>query len=274
MKIKLMEWNINQRGRSSNYIPDCIVDQIEEDINIIILTEFNNNAKNVKEFKSKLVSKGFQYVTTNYTIQEYANDILIAIKSTKNANIEIEDFEWKHAYSSDLNFNELSEIPENLCVKLSICNRKVNLWGVRIKELKSDYVGRLHQMLNLMSWINPREINILAGDFNNLRENTQVSSWSLQILDEILDDKYVRITPENHSWGVSQKCDGTFDGYIKNDHLIHSKCNEIQNVKVEKYNWDFLDIDVNCKLKEESSRIHIENGIPDHGILRVEMEIK
>ena len=51
MELNIMEWNIHQKGRqyskgrsADGSIPDWIVDEIPNDMNIVVFTEFNTHA--------------------------------------------------------------------------------------------------------------------------------------------------------------------------------------------------------------------------------------
>ena len=48
MELNIMEWNIHQKGRqysngrsADNPIPDWIIDEVPNDMNIVVFTEFN-----------------------------------------------------------------------------------------------------------------------------------------------------------------------------------------------------------------------------------------
>lgn len=285
MILKLMEWNIHQQGRHWNgknkksgdgSIPLWIVDKIPDDRNAVVFTEFNSHADNVEEFYMKLEEKHFQYSSTNYKCG-WSNDVLIAIRGD---DICVESISSVKAYpdlsNTNININ-YDTIPENLRIDARINERLVHIWGIRIKDLKSSYSKRKTEMKMLMEWVNFVDgINIIVGDFNNLRENTLEKDWNISELDKLLGENYRRKTPENHSWGVAIKEDEYyFDGYIKNDHLIYSNSNDIYDAKVELYNWDFLD-KCNysiCEPKYGKSQLNIPVGEPDHGILLGEIKL-
>ena len=283
MKLKIMEWNIHQQGRQWNGktqtsndgdIPLWIIDQISDDISIVVLTEFNSHAKNTEEFYNKLMKKGFFYSSTNYSCG-WANDILIAVRG--DAIVENVSFVKAYPDSPNTTFNiDWDAIPENIRVDIRIEDKLVHLWGIRIKDLKSNYEKRNNEMEMLVHWIKEVDgINYLVGDFNNLREDTHITDWNLIVLDNLLGANFERITPKNHSWGVSKLVsDNTFDGYIKNDHFIYSK-GDIKSVTAEEYKWTYLK---NCQYTLEEgkfgkNKLNIPVGEPDHGILIVEVYI-
>lgn len=275
IKLKIMEWNIHQQGRQyknrksgDGEIPLWIVNEIPDDVNIVVFTEFNYHAQNVLGFYNSLTAKGFCYSTTNYSCA-WSNDILIAIRGKE---IAIKSTSHVKAYSDipnttlDVSFDN---IPENLRVDINVNGIDIHFWGIRIKGLNGKYEKRKIEMETVMHWLQEADgINILVGDFNNLKENTtRIKEWNLTVLDNLLGYTFERKTPNNHSWGVSQsRDDGSFDGYIKNDHLIHTK--EI-HATVESYIWKFLE---NCNYSLKSSQygkkeLNIPVGEPDHGIL-------
>lgn len=278
MTLKIMEWNIHQQGRQwkekiseDRDMPLWIIDQIDDDMDIVVFTEFNSHAQKIDDFYDKLSKKGFFYSTTNYSCG-YSNDILIAIR--KDERFVVEEVKYVKAYPNSpyITFDcDWSKIPENLRVDIKIDEKHVSIWGIRIKELNADYQKRSVEMETVMRWLKKVDgINILLGDFNNLREGTPEKHWNLTVLDNLLGVNYKRITPENHSWGVSQSvADNDYDGYIKNDHIISSVGTGIKNVTVEPYKWDYL-ANFKYPLEEEKygkRKLKIPIGEPDHGIL-------
>ncbi|TDM16038.1 endonuclease/exonuclease/phosphatase family protein [Macrococcoides caseolyticum] len=269
MEVKIMEWNINQRGRTGKTIPLWILDKVPDDINIIILTEFNCRAENINEFYTRMECMGFYYVTTNYSFK-YANDIFIAIR---DKGIRVESISYFKAYPDEPNSTcciDWDSIPENLRIDVIIDNNLVTILGIRIKELKGDYDSRRIEMETVMKWV--KEISnpiVILGDFNNLRDNTPIAEWNLNVLDNLLGSDFIRTTPTNHSWGLAY-FNGQFDGYIKNDHII---CKNISRCTVEQYDWNFAKhyrLDVIDKFGKQ--KLIIPVGEPDHGILFAKIE--
>lgn len=272
MELNIMEWNIHQQGRQYNNrtsqdgeIPLWIVDEIPSDANIVIFTEFNCYAQNIQQFYKLLIAKGFCYSTTSYSCA-WSNDILIAVRGE---DIKIKSTSFVKAYSDIPNTTlniDWDSIPENLRVDIRVNEKDIHIWGIRIKDLKGDYKKRSLEMKQVMKWLNAIEgISIIAGDFNNLRENTHETEWNLMVLDNLLGDSFKRETPQNCSWGVSLS-NGEFDGYIKNDHLI---CTKELVATVKPYEWSFIE-QCNYKLREPyygKQGLIIPDCQPDHGIL-------
>lgn len=276
-KLKIMEWNIHQQGRQwdgkSNDcgIPLWIVDQIDDDINIVVFTEFNSHAQNIEYFYQKLQKKGYSYSTTSYSCG-WANDILIAVKAEETLVVEAVTYVKAYPDLPNTSFDiDWSNIPENLRIDVIIDEMRVHIWGIRIKDLNSDYKKRSFEMSTVMKWLEKVDgVNLLVGDFNNLRDNTPETDWNLTVLDSLLGKNYKRITPANNSWGVSQtEANKKIDGYIRNDHIIYSVGTVIKNVEVEPYRWTFL---YNCsytlgELNYGKRNLNIPVGEPDHGML-------
>lgn len=270
MEVKIMEWNINQRGRTGKTIPLWILDKVPDDINIIVLTEFNCRAENIDEFYKKIQDMGFSYCNTYYSYK-YANDILIAVRGKE---IKVESVSYFKAYPDEPNSTcciDWDSIPENLRVDVTVNNKPVSILGIRIKVLERDYDSRRIEMETVMRWV--KEISnpiVILGDFNNLRVNTPIQDWNLSVLDELLGSDFIRTTPTNHSWGLAY-FNGQFDGYIKNDHII---CKNINQCTVEQYDWNFAKHyrrGVIDRFGKQKSIIPV--GEPDHGILFAKIEL-
>ena len=277
MELNIMEWNIHQKGRQYSNgksgdgpIPVWIVDEVPDDVNIVVFTEFNSHAQNVSDIYEKLEDKGFRcHYTTTYMCA-WSNDILIAIRGEQIKVSSSFPPSFENAYPSPSSFanddHYFDTVPENMRVSIQVNGKDIHIWGIRIKDLRGNYKDRKTEMCTVMKWLKEKDgISILVGDFNNLREKTPEKEWNLNVLDGLLGDSFKRETPSNCSWGVSMS-NGKYDGYIKNDHLIHS--NEIK-ATIEPYRWDFIK-KVNYKTKASSygkQSLIIPDCEPDHGIL-------
>lgn len=276
--LTALEWNIHQQGRRSKKIPLDIIDYIDGK-DIIVLLEINTESENFNEFCNRLTLKGYSFYMTSYKDSPYANDILIAVKLKKN--IYVKDVTYHKAYGNSLQI-DYDCIPENLFVHLEINSKCYVVAGVRIKELKGDYAKRKEQMETFMNWVGCIEEPVFVlGDFNNLREKTTIKEWNLNVLDNIINEQFHRITPkENHSFGVCYDIsEKKYDGYIKNDHLLVSSI--VENWKTIKisYDWELL-INNLGRVKVESKankfgkqEIRIAPGFPDHARLIVEIPL-
>lgn len=272
--LTILEWNIHQQGRISKVIPMNILNYLI-DIDIIVLLEINTKSINFSEFCNSLYLYGYSVYMTCYEECDYANDILIAVNSTRN--IFVKKVSYYTAYNNSL---KTDDIPENLLLDIEIDNKSYMIAGVRIKELKSKYSMRKKQMETLIEWTKDIKVPIfLVGDFNNLRENTTEKDWNINVLDSI-KGQFIRKTPtKNHSWGVSYyPYEGKYDGYIKEDHLLISS-NIKENEKIEvNYNWEYLKNNIgNCKLKDKNvwnqQKIEIPIGFPDHAIFTAKIPL-
>lgn len=274
--ISILEWNIHQQGRQSDIIPMCILDYIIDE-DIIVLLEINSKSLNIDEFCEKLIEKGYNIYITDYKGCSYANDVLIAINS-KNY-IYVKRMSYYMAYNNGK--IDDTTIPENLFLDVKINNSSYVIAAIRIKELNGNYEKRKKQMETFIGWTDKIDVPIiLVGDFNNLIENTKEKEWNIRVLDNIINGRFIRKTPDNnHSWGVSYSPHkNRYDGYIKEDHLLISTSMKINETVTVNYSWDYLKNNINrCKVENINSygqqKIHIPIGFPDHAILIAQIYI-
>lgn len=276
-KITILEWNIHQQGRKSTEIPMNILNYITEDVDVAMLLEINGNSSNIDEFRKRLNDKGYGVYITDYKACPYANDILIAVKE----NILIMEIRYYNAYNSTkLKNNTRNTIPENLFISVEFNNKSFILAAIRIKDLDGDYKMRHEQMKNFVEWTDKMKIPIIImGDFNNLRDNTPIEDWNIKILDQTIEGKFNRKTPNNmYSWGVAYDVDDKkYDGYIREDHLLYSTSLNI-NVDSVNYSWNYLIDNINnCNVgivdRYGKRKIEINPGFPDHASLKVCLEL-
>lgn len=270
--LSIVEWNINQRGGHGNTIPSWLLSELLPAPDILVLTEFNRSASNLQVFLSELIQMGYSYYCSENSAK-WGNDVLIAVRG----EITIVGCSFVDAYPN--NISDLST-PENIRVDIQYEGQNISLMGIRIKELKEDYYSRRLQMQTVMKWVNDISNHILVlGDFNNLRENTPKITWNLRVLDRLLGNTLVRVTPkDNHSWGLSYQCkSGKFDGYIKNDHLLMTSQ---FTVKQCSYDWSFISkhprdyIVSDTENKYAQKAITILPGVPDHALLRITLSLR
>jgi len=167
--LKLISWNINQRGGQGKEIPEMVVKEIhKQNADIVVLTEFRK-ANNWVDFVTRLQVFGYK-VTCNtecYTNPDgkvdYYNEILIAVKDyiTIEKVVEIPNVESN---------------PDFLQVETSINEKPLTIIGVRVKTL--EFKKRMTQLKELIEKIK-KEDNaesashnipiIIIGDFNNAK---------------------------------------------------------------------------------------------------------
>lgn len=274
--MKLLEWNINQRGGNGKVIPEYVIEEIDNSLDIIVLTEFNRSALNIDRFHQILKERNFIYIESHNS-SKFGNDVLIAVKNEFN----IVNSNFIDAYPkgiSDIN------IPENLKVDIEVEGKRLSILGIRIKELNSNYLKRKEQMQTLIKCLDNAEYpTIVSGDFNNNKEDTREKRWNLNVMDQMLNNilkkKYKRYTPNVRcSWGLSFYCfNNTFDGYIKNDHVIVS-----EDVVVKEINYDWNFVQKNQDIYRMSAfvnkygqrTVQTPVGCPDHAKLLVQFEFK
>ncbi len=123
MELNIMEWNIHQKGRqysngrsADNPIPDWIIDEVPNDMNIVVFTEFNSHARNISDIYSKLKAKGFSYYSTKFECP-WSNDILIAIRGEQ---IEVKSTSAVDAISeSRIRKVLMNEYPDSIKIIIS-----------------------------------------------------------------------------------------------------------------------------------------------------------
>lgn len=273
--LNIAEWNINQQGGRGGSIPSWLLEEVDESVDVIVLTEFRRDAKGVDYLYSSLESKGYSYVES---FNQRGNDILVAVRN----DIRVVGF---HFYSAYIEGSELNCIPENLRVDIEYNGKTISIFGVRIKELEGDYTARRNQMVVLSEWLESCGNSVVVvGDFNNLRGNTNIKDWNLTVLDNILKrirgKKVFRSTPlDLHSWGVAyREHKDLFDGYIRNDHLLISDDLVCIDGSI-KYSWDFVSRYRICYSISDymnyfgDRKITVEKGCPDHAILYASIEV-
>lgn len=57
--IKIVELNVNQRGRLSRYLNEKLLDYVDFRTDVLILLEYTSLSVNAKASELKLVDKGF-----------------------------------------------------------------------------------------------------------------------------------------------------------------------------------------------------------------------
>lgn len=277
--LNIIEWNIHQQGRKSDIIPMFILDYIQKDTDVVVLLEFNSQSSNFHEFRKELNAKGYRVFVTDYQECAYANDILIAVKST--GNILVKSINYYMAYNNNSPNYDESVIPENLFLEVLISNKRYIIAAIRIKELDKNYKKRKQEMKSLVEWTEKIDSPIiLVGDFNNLREGTKIKEWNIQVLDSLIVDKFIRKTPSNnYSWGCSYyPYESKYDGYIKEDHLLYSTSLAKIGIDCADYSWDFLENKSDqYKMKAVNSygqqEIEFPTGFPDHAILHIQINL-
>ena len=60
--IKIVELNVNQRGRLSRYLNEKLLDYVDFRTDVLILLEYNSLSVNAKAFEAKLADKGLLFI--------------------------------------------------------------------------------------------------------------------------------------------------------------------------------------------------------------------
>ena len=269
IRLKIIEWNINQQSN----IPDEIPQFIEKIINkknphIAVLTEFKVPKKQEKldEFTNSLDKYDYN-VFYNSESKMVFNEVLIAIKK---------DIHVIQTVDKIPNCEDINKHPNFLRVDVEVGDKPLTIIGTRIavgteEEEKQALKKNQFSLLDNYLYQLETENVICIGDFNaywgskwKTKENTSLPKTS---------SRYKLFTPnrdiENNIFSfVNSKVEPEDQGkpYYKQyqtlDHLI---CKGLENVQVS-YDWGFLkepDYKNVCpKCVKDGFR-----GLPDHAIL-------
>lgn len=269
MAYTILEWNINQATDryGKNDIPDFVKRElINKNADIIILTEFCF-CKNSEAFIQSVFSElGYDFRATENK-KHGQNEVLIA---------------WK---------KELFVIGDVEITETTKGNNKPNLLVVHLKKISNDmkiviaglritmkpYEKRKEQMVFALEQLKKYENVIIGGDFNNLRRETDVKEWNLDVIQDLCHNyKFNPIhTPKGQS--IYQE-EGTSIAYeFAEDHFITKG----KNVDMRKYYYDrgftrnnqeiYLfggDFQVyNNNINKVTWSIPFGSGIPDHAMI-------
>lgn len=274
MRLKIMEWNINQRmNYSGRNMPHWIAKVInEKDADIIALTEVykGNNWENIKS----------DFLNSNYALFETSNnsagqnDIVIAININK-----INILYAKTYYPSE------QGIPDYLEVKCKDkeSNSEFVIACIRIHALVSDDV-KCQELRHTMKVLKNESKVIVCGDFNNYRRGFVNNNWCLSTVHRICrENDFVVKTPEGSSIYQEKPRDVNYE--FPEDHFL------IKGIKEEEftlfpYDRDFVEKDkkiykwgrdFQVYLGKDPSGKYIYDSVPtpfpDHAILECEVMI-
>lgn len=271
-EYKVLEWNINLQSNKNNSIPDFVSDSIiEQNADIIIITEFVY-CKNADVFlKNTFTEKGYDYTTSENSLNSNVNDVLIAWKKDKF----IKENESISLCSCNIS---TSNIPNFIGIALKVNNKKLYVAGIRItmteynnhkkhpylsKEAfyKTQAILRCNEMRMIYYTLNklPESYDkiLIAGDFNNYSRYTVREEWNMKKI-TCGCHGYKPYTPEGGSW------DGDCQNEYALDHFITKNCT-MKNVK---YNRNFTQNDEKIYYKDCKYKLKdINPPYPDHAML-------
>lgn len=270
-KIKIMEWNINQRSgkkdsRYMPFIPEFVWEKIRDiQAHIIILTEFFK----VVGWEEKIYTDfpSFEgFVTNNPN-----NDVLIMVSKDllpKNSD----GCQTEKAYSPKSSY--ASNCPDYLDIPIRIGEKDVRIIGTRIivdtkakygtpaftKELKNRHEQGKTVVKRLQELIGAGNLVIGAGDFNTGREKNPDENWSQTVFRNDLKKEGIELyLPKGQS----------HLGFASPDLFFAS---EGISVALYPYDWEFVTSD-NLIYYDGQLTKNIKSPYPDHGILIAEVDV-
>ena len=271
MGIKIIEWNLNHRlnyGKVAT--PGWVAEIISTyDADIAVLTECCNRVPNWEVAKSKAFPKEKYYTFSSNNNQANNNDVIIAIKKEKIEVLSINSL-----------FSEEHKAPDHLQIKCKLkkSNKIFVIAGIRIHAAEIKDYEKIDQFQLVLNELENESSVIIVGDFNcNRRSFTNTDSWNLNKIDNIINKKYIRVTPTGSSWArdVSTNDEHCF----ALDHFLLKGISAItlndydrsfvkKNVIVYKWGKDFQ---TKCGWQNEEN--NISAPYPDHAILSCVLKI-
>lgn len=274
MKLKIMEWNINQRMNYAgadmpSWISEIIV---KEKADLISLTEVyrGNNWERVK--KEAFNSDYAVFETSNNSAGQ--NDIAIAI-NTKKLDI----------IYAKTNYSGREGIPDHLEVK---CKNRENgkefvFVCMRIHASVSDDVKK-KELNHVIAASKNSDTVIICGDFNNYRRGFSNDKWCLKEIKSICQtNNFVIKTPDGSS--IYEENLNNIDYQFAEDHFLLKGIKEKDFILLP-YDRDFVKKDKKVYKWGRDFQIYLGKDdmgknmydsvpapFPDHAILKCEMEI-
>ena len=273
MRIRIMEWNINQRSggkKQDGYvpvIPEFVWEKMQDiQAHIIILTEFYK----VEGWTEKIHTKFSDY--KEFVTENLHNDVLILIKKDllpQNDRGQLIETAYFPFSSYDNN------CPDYLDVSMRIGEKSVRIIGSRIiVDTKKRYGTPLYNselqnrhrqgrtiVKRIQELIGEGTLVIGAGDFNTGRAINSNENWSSMVLRKDLQEVGVKLyIPEGQS----------HLGYTSPDLFFAS--NEITVTNLPPYNWEYTETNSGVYDDGQYTKT-IDPPFPDHGILIAEIEM-
>lgn len=207
MKNKIIGWNINQRSGMGDSVPQFVIDELKaQQADIIVLTELYKG-ETIDYFWDEMSSAGYEHAITK---NDGTNEVGILWKSDLFNLMAVDD-----SVITEKNNN-----PNLLLVDLVDNEGKVlSVVGFRIRmasyDERADELGIVIRMVDEKT--NPV---VMVCDCNNLRRETTVENWNLNVVDKMISAKgFTRNTPK----GQSIYSNVSYGGYayeFPEDHII------------------------------------------------------
>lgn len=293
-----MEWNINARTGSPNYVipVNLILNEIfEKNPHIFVLTEFVKSVGWL-DLKSMLEEKYYMYDSPYFPHQ---NGICIRIK--KGWGIEVVK-PITHNQDSFFNLPDFYEVKVRVnSIELAVIGARIkidcNRSNAKNKEIRhSEHKNRFEQFKRLVGYIESLTNVIILGDFNNSRILGDEMELNEEIIESIYQEKdslehnvqkmrsfLLRSTRKRVSLyygeGLLSSVGAIWDNNdniakppVENEKVVHKYDHLITNYvpKRIQYKWDFLKFYIS-EYFTKNGRIAIE--YPDHAILIAEIDI-
>ena len=270
--MRIYEWNIGMAATipsNNGYnLKSWVIEEIiKGQPDIIVLTEFVVS-RGIDYYFEVLEKNHYHWFISSSTKQ---NGILIALK--ESAFGFNDTFNYKISSIKNSEILQCNLPPDFYELQVEYSGRKLSIIGVRIrKDLsknKSDYLGLKFEALDTyLSSLN-RDV-ICIGDFNafwgqkwNTEQNIRLPQTA---------KRYILCTPPYPQWySYVMPKDGE---KVQLDHLITNLKNKYIKVEIKaEYDWSFMNtLRYKNGIQAESKKKI--SGLPDHAILKVEIEFR
>lgn len=295
--IKAMEWSLNFSSNAEATVAEFVKNYIK-DSDVIVFVEV---VKNTSALKLMEEMSHYNFYESQNSI---GNQVIIAIKK----EILVTNIVTRIPNVSDNNSPNFLQVEIMInSIKYQIIGTRIRIgatpsefvngkYKVTDEDEIEDYINRKRQFEILSNYISGFENVIILGDFNNsyiqaklsdeyrsvkylYAQKTLTKYYNYHIIKDMIQGEFkIHTPPEGMSWGLQyivETQEYQF-GYIKNDHLITSKNISVKNIN---YNWDFVKNDNSFyppfgKINSYGKQgVDIKKGVPDHAILRVELQL-
>lgn len=270
MKLKIIEWNINQRlNYAKKDMPSWIAEVIaDEKADLICLTEVYRG-NNWESIKNNAFSSNYAVFETSNN-RAGQNDIVIAV------NIEKLEVIYAKTY-----YPYKEGIPDYLEVKCRSKNtencKEFVFIGVRIHALVSDNI-KLEELEHVMTASKDNDTVIVCGDFNNNRRG-YTKGWCLKKIGEICNkNTFVVKTPNGSS--IFKEISDSVDYEFPEDHFLLKGISE-NGFTLLPYDRDFTKNDTEIYIWGQDFQKHmgkddkgnniyesVKPPFPDHAIIK------
>lgn len=299
--LNVLEWNINARTGSANYIipVNLILNEVfEKNPHIFVLTEFVKSVGWI-DLKTMLEEK-YNIYTSPYLTKQ--NGVCIGIR--KECGIE---------YLGEVNKTSIFDIHLNLPdfyeIKVKINSQIISVIGARIRidyykanskdfKLKTlEQKQRFEQYSNLVEYLAQLENVILLGDFNNSRILSDEKELTTEVINHIYsgkvsidynfqkirafiakrtDKRMLLYTPDGDNSSIGAFWDGIAGEAkvpILSKNAKHKYDHLITNYLPDKltYTWNFLK---HYNMEHFSTDGKIIAGYPDHAVLLASIDLR